>query len=412
MKFANTGKKIQLKELLLECQRVGQIVIDDIWNGGIKGFNIDKDELNLPKYIDYKPYSKDTYISAALLQCVANQAMGMISAVSEKRRRKIWFADNLDKEGGCSKFIREKLEKGAFYFSKPNFPVSIEVNSNIIDFIDFQGEFDIFVKVKRLGEEVEPILLPIKKTKGDLKWEEIGKRRSGVIISEHTLQFRYEIKEPTKRTNGSVVGGDQGMKTVLSLADCNGNMIVTDEKCIHGHSLDSICDKITRKKKGSRAFRKAATHRKNFVNHTINKINFDGIKEIRLEKVVNINFGKRVSRKMQSWPSEQIVVKIKAKAEELGVQVTEQPSLFKSQRCSRCGNTRKGNRKAKLYKCKNCSYEIDSDVNSAINNSLDLPKIPFSFIGQGFNLKNGFFWNPDGIKSFEGEELIVPLSKK
>ena len=44
---------------------------------------------------------------------------------------------------------------------------------------------------------------------------------------------------------------------------------------IHGWGMKKIQKKLSIKKKGSRAFKKAQEHRKNFVNNSIKKLNSD-----------------------------------------------------------------------------------------------------------------------------------------
>ena len=59
---------------------------------------------------------------------------------------------------------------------------------------------------------------------------------------------------------------------------------------------------------------------------------------IRLEDVKNINFGKRASRKMQAWTNTIIRDKLTRFAEEREVRVVLQSSIYRSQRCCKCGN--------------------------------------------------------------------------
>jgi len=74
---------------------------------------------------------------------------------------------------------------------------------------------------------------------------------------------------------------------------------------------------------------------------------------------------------------------------------------YTSQRCSKCGWVRKGNRSGKLFKCDKCFFEYDADLNAAINLSLKLKPI-----GKQQQLKQenriGFYWN------VLDQELIVP----
>ena len=46
------------------------------------------------------------------------------------------------------------------------------------------------------------------------------------------------------------------------------------------HSLESIIQKLARKRKGSVAFKKAQDHRKNFINWSINRLNLKNVSEI------------------------------------------------------------------------------------------------------------------------------------
>lgn len=67
----------------------------------------------------------------------------------------------------------------------------------------------------------------------------------------------------------------------------------------------------------------------------------------------------------------QIQKAIEYKAEEEGIPthiITEEETMHTSQQCSKCGDIRKENRKRQGYfKCKNCNYQINADLNAAIN---------------------------------------------
>ena len=61
--------------------------------------------------------------------------------------------------------------------------------------------------------------------------------------------------------------------------------------------------------------------------------------------------------------------------------------------------------------CK-CGYQNDSDLNAALNHTIDLPYINSDFRKKRYNLGHGFYWKSDGLYSVSGEELGVPLSNK
>lgn len=408
LKFSNKIKLEKFGAFLSEYQRVGQFLIDEIWDNGYGEFNIKKDVLDIPKYIDYKQFKIETPLSARALSSLATQITGVISASTEKRRRKLWLFEKLEKEGKPNKNVKKQLASERFLIVKPKFSQTAELSSKCIDISHDVKHFNFFVRLKSLGKEYGHIKIPVKLTDRDTHWIKLGGTRLGsILFLKNELQIRYALEKEVKK-NGLTLGADQGLKTVLTLS--NGE--TSPEKDGHNHSLDSICSKLARKKKGSKAFGRAQEHRKNFINWSLNQLNFKDVKEIRLEKVININFGRRVSRKMQAWTNTEIRDKLLRLAEEQEVLVVLQDSTYRSQRCSCCGNVRKSNRKGKLYSCKHCGNTMDADLNAAKNHEINLPNLPFGIRNQKFNLKNGFFWNPLGITLYDGSELRVPASCK
>ena len=222
------------------------------------------------------------------------------------------------------------------------------------------------------------------------------------------FQLSWDWERSPHEQGEKIIGIDQGMKDLCTLSDGQ----TTPKTCPHGHSYESIISKLSRKKKGSKAFRKAQKHKKNFVNYSVNQLNFKDVKEVRLEKVVNVRLGKSSSRSMSHWSNPEIRDKIKRRCEELEVPVVEQSCAYRSQRCSNCGLVRKANRKGKVYSCKGCGSELDADLNASLNHKQDLTPVPFAFFGQKLNLGEGFYWKPDGFYKSDGSELIVQSSQQ
>ena len=191
------------------------------------------------------------------------------------------------------------------------------------------------------------------------------------------------------------------MKDMLSMS----NNTVSQKTENHGHTLESIIEKVSRKKKGSKGFAKAKQHQVNFVNRSINLLNFSDINDFRLEQIWNIGYKNPTSRKLGHWQNTLIRDKIASRCEDEGVRFTLQSSTYRSQRCSGCGNVRKANRKGKVYICKRCNLVIDSDLNAALNHAIDLPEIPWTLRRLNLNRGDGFLWNPDGFFDFNGTSL-------
>ena len=391
----NKKKFINYDLFLQDYSDYAKSVLEHIWRFGYKEFSIKKRKLDLPKYIDYNDFKFiKTDISARAKSSAVTQVTQIIKSSIEKQRRIIWVQKNKNTSAKDKKFSKPKLD-----FVKPM------LSSKCCDWRQCSnGKFFGFLKIKSIGSKYGSFNIPVsygKVVEGEMK--------NGFLLSHENIQICWEVKtNPLMSTiKSKTLAIDQGIKSIVT---CSDKQILKACDC-HGHSMDSILDKLSKKKRGSKSFNRAQKHRKNFVNWSINQINFNGVKEVRLEKVVNIRFKKKTSRKMSHWSNPEIRDKIKRRCEELEVPVIEQSCSYRSQRCNSCGIVRKANRKGKIYSCKHCGYCEDADYNATLNHLIDLPDVPKAFLGQGYNLSNGFFWKPDGFYNFDGSELRVPNSK-
>jgi transposase len=380
----NTEKTSKYFLFLEEYSRVVNSIVDNVWID-----YVDNNNFNIPKYLDYKLLAIDTNLSARALQCACEQSSAFVRSVVEKQRRVEWVNEH---KGLLIK--NKKFTKPAPIFHQPQLSskcANLQINKS--------GEFLGFLELKSIGSLFGKIRIPLNKN-SRVK----GSHRKSFLISKRSIQIAWDI-EPTPIIKGNrIIGLDQGYKTVVTMSDGQ----ISPKNCNHGHSLESIIEKLSNKKKGSNAFKKSQAHRKNFVNWSINQLDFSNLKELRLEKVVNIRKGVSSSRKMSHWSNPEIRDKIKRRCEELEVPIIEQSCAYRSQRCNQCGLVRKANRNGKNYTCNYCFNIIDADLNAAKNHEIDLPPIPFSFIGKKYNLKSGFFWKLDGFYSFDGVELLSP----
>jgi predicted RNA-binding Zn-ribbon protein involved in translation (DUF1610 family) len=399
IKFLNKQKCIRYQEFVAEYRRVSCLIGKSIWNDGYDSFDVANDNLEFPTYLDYNKFNIQTWLSARCLSSIVTQISGMIRSEVDERKRCLYIINKLKTNNESYEHLENKLKS----LTCPSFSdINPELSSKNCD-IRTGNSFDYFLALKSLGKE--KICIPIKKTKLDLKWEKRGRLLGGFLFTDTHIEFRYDV-ESEENTATETVGIDQGLNDILTLS----NGTTTPKIDIHGHSLHSILEKMTRKKKGSKSFNKAQIHRKNFIQWSINQINFKNFKEVRFEKIYNIGFGKTKSRKMSHWTNTLIRDKVKRTCEETKVLFVEQDSSYRSQRCSECGSVRKANRKGKEYKCKNCGFNLDSDINAARNHLIQLPPIHWSLRGCKHNLGNGFFWKPEGLFKYDGQELKVPVS--
>ena len=158
-------------------------------------------------------------------------------------------------------------------------------------------------------------------------------------------------------------------------------------------------------KKGSKGYLKVQTQRTNFINWSINQLNFSDVKVLRLEDIKNVRKNVRTSKFLNRWTYTEIKSKLESTCEEFGVQIEYVNPTYTSQRCSSCGWVRSSNRKGKLFRCEKCCYTADSDLNGSINIAADLIAISNK---ERLLCKNrtGFYWNK------ARQDCIVPVANK
>ena len=183
------------------------------------------------------------------------------------------------------------------------------------------------------------------------------------------------------------IGIDIGIKDVCSISDKT-----EFKKDIHNHSLETIQQKLARKKKGSKSFKKAQKHRSNYIKWYMNQINFDNVHTLKMEDIKNLRKNKRTNRYMSHWTYTEIKDKLESLALTHGVHVVKVSPVYTSQRCSECGWTHKDNRKGKCFVCKKCNKTLDADYNASLNISFTLPREKW----QSHKNRKGFYWNEIG----------------
>jgi transposase len=422
IRFANTEKQEGYAFFYKEGRVVEQKFVDYLWENGYvwkdkdgeeQVFSIKENKLDLPPKLTSDIIEKaniETVLTGRALKCCMNQAAGMIKAETEKQRKRLYMLEKKKLEGQSKKKLKQLIKR-----IKENIPqkpdcsrVNLELNSICCNYQDIESEmFDGFIRLTSITKTKLDIRIPIKHTRHSRELQGKGELKASFLFREDSIDFRWEIPNVPKKTEGIIVGGDQGMLDVLTLSDHQ----VTPKTDIHGHSMESILDKICRKKYGSKGFKRATDHRENFTHWDINQLNFSKIKQVNLEQIWNINYKRKTSAKLLHWTNTVIRDKVESLCEELGVRVIHQDSTYRSQRCSACGMVRKGNRKGKIYTCKHCGLIIDADFNASKNHEVSLPEIPYTFRNLKMN-RTGFFWLESGLFDLDGRNLQFLLQNK
>jgi len=391
IKHANKMKNQNIDLFFNEYKSVVLKFIDFLW---------DKNEipLLLPKEITNKI---DTWFSKRMIQCAGKQASGIVRGTKQKQKQRLYIINKLTKEHKIKQ--AKKLQKiyNETNISKPKLNnVNPELDSRFIK-IDLENKtiFDGWLTISSIGNKMK-LIIPFNRSSHFNKWNKKGKLKQGVRISNRDITFMFDIPDRKKLDDGKILGIDIGQKTVISCS--NG---FTSQKNNHNHDLSTITNRLKRKKKGSKGFRREQEHRKNYINWTINQLKFKNIRQINIENIKNLRRGRRTNRSLSHWVYATIFDKLERKCEEQGVLVNHINPIYTSQRCSECGWTCKSNRNGKLFNCVSCGFSYDADLNASFNIALNLSEISRKKRLQQINRK-GFYW------LIEGQESIVPVVQK
>lgn len=384
-KFTNQHKLNCVQSVITDYKRVVSSFVDLLWG-------LEKVPTLVPKNITDQI---DSWFSARMLQCAAKQASGIVRGVRKKHDARLAVIAKLNKQGHYKKARKLQAIHNKRKHTKPTIEnIEIELDSRFVEIdLDTDTTFDGYLTLTSLGQKLR-LNIPFRRTKHFNKLYKKGKLKGGVRLSEGAVTFMFELPAPTK-PEGKVLGIDIGKCETLS---CSDGFQTKPNK--HGHSLNTILPRLSRKQKGSKGFRREQEHRKNYINWSINQLNLSQISEVKIEKIKNIRKGKRTSRMLGHWTYTDIFDKLRSKCEEQGVLVSQVNPTYTSQRCSECGWTRKRNRKGKQFKCDKCGFTHDSDLNASRNISLDLRPIKPKERQLNLN-RTGFYW-------LVGEETIVP----
>jgi len=401
LKFTNKQKLSELNLFISQYTNMTNKFVNIIWNSNKFSSNSTLDN-NICKTI-----STNIKQDSRIRQCAAKQASSIVRGETTKRQKQFYKLKELQNENKNTRYLQRKIDKRLL--TKPKIKnLNIELDSRFIDFQPSNKHFDLFIRITQIGDKRE-IIIPIKFNRCTRKWMKLGKLKNSIRINNESVTLYFEIEEPIKKKIGNIIGADQGKTTCLSLSD---NQVTKTNK--HGYDLNTIINVLSRRQKGSNGFKRAQEHRKNYINWSINQLNFDNVKQLNLEKIYNIRKGKNSGRKLSHWTYPLIKNKLIRVSEEKGFFLKEQDNKFRSQRCSQCGWVHKSNRKGKTFKCinANCGFATDSDLNAASNHEIELYEIDknHKVCLEHLNHTTGFFWLNDKIVL--SNENIVRYTQK
>lgn len=218
------------------------------------------------------------------------------------------------------------------------------------------------------------------------------------------VQVQKELPEKTKECR--VLGIDLGIKKIAVTSD---NTFYNSK---HLRNVKGKYQKLKRdlQRKGTksakRKLKKSSGKENRFVrdvNHCISKkiVNSDytvfALENLKNIKEATRKYYKKTRKMVGNWSFSQLQQFIKYKSERLGKTVIFIDPKYTSQQCSKCGCIDKSNRKGSVFKCKNCSFQLDADLNASRN---------IARIGRNLFLQASV--NKPNVGVDDGEAVAIP----
>ena len=400
----NTNKIKQLELLHVEYVRVLKLLVDSYWEYyNLNQYDYKKNSLRQWTFYPSIPTLElNSILSSRMIKCVKTQAMGMIKSITSKLNKIFYILELEQKRSTPDKAkiaaLQRRIQENRM-LTKPyisnNTPM--ELNSIVFKKIDNKTKSYDFVyqlhsvwskDYKKKNNLTNKINLVVNSHRHNHKLSNLGTEMTSFLVTPNGFNIRYYIKTP-KVKSGITGAIDQGISYCITMVDESGK-IQQSTPCNHNHTLKSILKKMLLKKKGSKNFSDCQDHRTNYVNWTINQLDLTGIKEIRLEGLFDMTRGRKTNRFLSSFPYVEIRTKLQKACSLAGVQLIEQSSMYRSQRCSSCGFVHKDNRKGDVFCCKGCGHTDQADVNAAKNHLANISPI---YSHNPLSRTTGFYWN-------------------
>ena len=414
----------------------------------------------LNDYFEFVDQKFRDICSARTLKSIKTQAMGIIRSWVEQILNSYQFGylnrdkykkshrKNIRKYCDDKRKVIKNLIRGAgkgdsklwidkFEFNSVNCQLlRAEVDDKLFDLSD-NSNFDLLFSLHSMyTKEYSKLHYPDRKNKLHIplcSHKHFNELKSGVVadtecklekivnsflVSKDGIEVRFKLKSVAKESQfkSNIVGIDQGQRKLFSAVYVNENLnnknidycYFTEENLqeqlhSYAHTYKEACDKIARRQKGSKGFKRAQSHRKNLINQAVNILaqifNFeDDVAEVRLEKLRRLGEGKKKSRKLQAFNYANLRHKLERKCIETNVKLTETSNAYRSQRCSLCGFVHNKNRLngGEEFVCLKCGFTLDADLNSAINQIAELPQLYHNRTLYP-NKSTGFYWLSSGV---------------
>lgn len=321
---SNVGKLSILDKIFEESKHVINLYVNELW----------KNQDFISKFVTFKV---ETWLSARLQQALGKQALEIVKSQRKKRKKQ-----------------------------KPIFKKdSINLDSRFIEIQFNNNSFDIWFKLNCIGDKISLNLpgLRHKHYHKYNKWQLKKSYRLRKFNDKYFIDIMFEKEAPEFKLSGDSIGIDIGYK----------KLIATSNNETYDSGLELVYNKISRKKQGSKAFKRSLKERDNRINESINLLPLNNIKVIVAEDLKNVKHKtkgkiyKKFNNKLQRWSYTKVLNMLSLRCNEQGIYFNKIDPTYTSQICSSCGFKHKDNRHGEKFLCLECGDILDADYNAAKN---------------------------------------------
>ena len=347
--------------------------LDIVFNEYTRVVNLYVDEYAQTKLLPtFTQIKVKTWLSARLQQCAGKQALEIVKSTRKKdfeirqRRYKKVYNYFLTRNRQL-KFLSKKMsELNLSYKIKPRFDgKTINLDTRFWSLKKSENSFDFWFVLSSIGNKIK-LCLPLKNHKHNEKFND-WKRLSSCRLLRNNGKFKieliYEKETPVIQKEKKELAIDAGINCLLSCSD--GQQI--------GLELKQLINELNNKQQKSKAYDRKVRQIHNYIRWCVNQLDFSSLSDLILEKLKYIQIGtkgrvnKTTIKLLKNWNLGLLHSAIEQKCEENCVRLHHVNPKYTSRTCPMCGHIDKRNREGTVFKCVNCGFEDNADINAAKN---------------------------------------------
>lgn len=332
LKFAHPAKLKVLDAILAEYAKVVNFFIGKFWPTPPRKSELLKPVVDAPA----------TWLSARLRKVAAREAIDMVRS-------------SIERDGDKAKIPTHRGERMC-------------VSSTIATLADPKkaSEFDAWLQLRCIGSNIK-LDLPIRFHEHFNELAIRGRRMESYVITREYVQFAFEIETGPKRTSGTIVGVDTGIKALGSTSD--GHRFGTD--------IEKHIDRINRCEHGSNGQKRARRALKQRMDEVVKELftTLGPLWLVVVEQLKNLNYKTRERRRLSksmrrsigAWAWRYWLGRVERECEDRRSVFRSVPAYYTSQTCPGCGLVDRRNRDGEVFLCRDCGYTGNADITAAKN---------------------------------------------